>query len=389
MKGFSVFLFAALLASLLCVGASAGGGDISPALDVLRGELTMNKCGIAGDNIKFSEEDFQSLYGSTVNFITVTSLPDESEGKLSLNGVQVIEGQTISAASLSYLEFIPASEEEGECSFTFKSRASGWENTDVSCIISLSESENLPPVTSGTTLATVENVPVSGTLDVTDPDGDEWVISIEKYPENGMLEVREDGSVLYTPLDGYTGTDGFVYRATDTRGNRSADATVTVEVGENESGIVFSDMEKDEYLSAALEMSEKEIMTYKLTAGEYTFEPDEPVSRVDFVVMLMTALDMTADLERDDAVFADLDGISAGRRAYLAEAADLGIVPAQGTLFKPLDAITFDEAAEFAAGALKDSGIEAADIFSSGDEAVTKKDAALMLQKILRYTEKD
>ena len=389
MKGFSVFLFAALLAPLLCVGPPAGGGDISPALDVLRGELTMNKCGIAGDNIKFSEEDFQSLYGSTVNFITVTSLPDESEGKLSLNGVQVIEGQTISAASLSYLEFIPASEEVGECSFTFKSRASGWENTDVSCIISLSESENLPPVTSGTTLATVENVPVSGTLDVTDPDGDEWVISIEKYPENGMLEVREDGSVLYTPLDGYTGTDGFVYRATDTRGNRSADATVTVEVGENESGIVFSDMEKDEYLSAALEMSEKEIMTYKLTAGEYTFEPDEPVSRVDFVVMLMTALDMTADLERDDAVFADLDGISAGRRAYLAEAADLGIVPAQGTLFKPLDAITFDEAAEFAAGALKDSGIEAADIFSSGDEAVTKKDAALMLQKILRYTEKD
>ena len=389
MKGFSVFLFAALLASLLCVGASAGGGDISPALYVLRGELTMNKCGIAGDNIKFSEEDFQSLYGSTVNFITVTSLPDESEGKLSLNGVQVIEGQTISAASLSYLEFIPASEEVGECSFTFKSRASGWENTDVSCIISLSESENLPPVTSGTTLATVENVPVSGTLDVTDPDGDEWVISIEKYPENGMLEVREDGSVLYTPLDGYTGTDGFVYRATDTRGNSSADATVTVEVGENESGIVFSDMEKDEYLSAALEMSEKEIMTYKLTAGEYTFEPDELVSRVDFVVMLMTALDMTADLERDDAVFADLDGISAGRRAYLAEAADLGIVPAQGTLFKPLDAITFDEAAEFAAGALKDSGIEAADIFSSGDEAVTKKDAALMLQKILRYTEKD
>lgn len=388
MKGFSVFLFAALLASLLCVGASAGG-DISPALDVLRGELTMNKCGIAGDNIKFSEEDFQSLYGSTVNFITVTSLPDESEGKLSLNGVQVIEGQTISAASLSYLEFIPASEEVGECSFTFKSRASGWENTDVSCIISLSESENLPPVTSGTTLATVENVPVSGTLDVTDPDGDEWVISIEKYPENGMLEVREDGSVLYTPLDGYTGTDGFVYRATDTRGNSSADATVTVEVGENESGIVFSDMEKDEYLSAALEMSEKEIMTYKLTSGEYTFEPDELVSRVDFVVMLMTALDMTADLERDDAVFADLDGISAGRRAYLAEAADLGIVPAQGTLFKPLDAITFDEAAEFAAGALKDSGIEAADIFSSGDEAVTKKDAALMLQKILRYTEKD
>lgn len=80
----------------------------------------------------------------------------------------------------------------------------------------------------------------------------------------------------------------------------------------------FLDMENDEYLSAALEMSEKEIMTYKLTGDRYTFEPTAEVSKVDFVVMLMTALDHEVDLNRSDAVFADLDKLSAGRRAYLA-----------------------------------------------------------------------
>ena len=101
LKAFSVFLFAVLLSSLLCVGAAAGGGDISPALDILRSELTLTKTGVVGSEVTFTASDFESLYGSEVSFITVSSLPDEQAGRLSLNGVDVIEGQTIAAASLS------------------------------------------------------------------------------------------------------------------------------------------------------------------------------------------------------------------------------------------------------------------------------------------------
>ena len=63
LKAFSVFLFAVLLSSLLCVGAAAGGGDISPALDILRGELTLTKTGVVGSEVTFTEADFESLYG--------------------------------------------------------------------------------------------------------------------------------------------------------------------------------------------------------------------------------------------------------------------------------------------------------------------------------------
>ena len=176
---------------------------------------------------------------------------------------------------------------------------------------------------------------------------------------------------------------------TDAVGNRSATATVTVSVEKNDSGIVFSDMETDEYLSAALEMSEKEIMTYKLTGDRYTFEPTAEVSKADFVVMLMTALGYEVDLNRSDAVFADLDRLSAGRRAYLAEATDAGIVPADGTLFEPLNAVTLADAALYIRNALDIDSAEQAGLLSGdGATVLTKRDAALILQKALRYTEK-
>lgn len=326
--------------------------------------------------------------GSEVSFITVSSLPDEQAGRLSLNGVDVIEGQTIAAASLSYLRFVPTSNTAGEASFTFKSRASGWEDTDVTCIITLSEKQNLAPIVSDLTLATVEGVSVSGRLPITEPDGDVCTTAVETYPTSGRLSIEEDGTLLYTPLEGFGGTDSFTYHVTDAVGNRSATATVTVNVEKNDSGIVFSDMENDEYLSAALEMSEKEIMTYKLTGDRYTFEPTAEVSKVDFVVMLMTALDHEVDLNRSDAVFADLDKLSAGRRAYLAEAADAGIVPADGTLFEPLNTVTLADAALYIRNALDIDSAEQAGLLSGdGADVLTKRDAALILQKVLRYTE--
>ena len=136
-------------------------------------------------------------------------------------------------------------------------------------------------------------------------------------------------------------------------------------------------------------MSEKEIMTYKLTGDRYTFEPTAEVSKADFVVMLMTALGYEVDLNRSDAVFADLDRLSAGRRAYLAEAADAGIVPADGTLFEPLNAVTLADAALYIRNALDIDSAEQAGLLSGdGATVLTKRDAALILQKVLRYTEK-
>jgi hypothetical protein len=48
-----------------------------------------------------------------------------------------------------------------------------------------------------------------------DLDGDELIVSLEIEPSNGMLELSEDGSFLYTPDEGFSGEDSFGYVASD------------------------------------------------------------------------------------------------------------------------------------------------------------------------------
>jgi large repetitive protein len=61
-----------------------------------------------------------------------------------------------------------------------------------------------------------------------DIDGDTLSASIVSGPANGSLTMNGDGSFNYTPSAGFSGTDSFVYQASD--GGLSASATVTLTV---------------------------------------------------------------------------------------------------------------------------------------------------------------
>ena len=67
----------------------------------------------------------------------------------------------------------------------------------------------------------------------TDPDSelDRSSIVITTQPANGALEVQDDGTVIYEPLDGFSGVDVFEYTVADDSGQQSEQATVTLRVG--------------------------------------------------------------------------------------------------------------------------------------------------------------
>ncbi len=69
-------------------------------------------------------------------------------------------------------------------------------------------------------------------LFVADADPDAAGVQPESGPENGTLELAEDGTFTYTPNDDFYGTDEFIYKATDRRGNEalSNEATVAITV---------------------------------------------------------------------------------------------------------------------------------------------------------------
>jgi hypothetical protein len=48
-----------------------------------------------------------------------------------------------------------------------------------------------------------------------DLDGDELSVSLETGPSNGLLELHEDGSFIYTPNEGFSGEDSFSYVVSD------------------------------------------------------------------------------------------------------------------------------------------------------------------------------
>ena len=90
---------------------------------------------------------------------------------------------------------------------------------------------NAAPVADDDTATTDTNTSVG--IDVlqndTDPNGDTLTPVIADQPTHGAAEVNDDGTITYTPADGFKGTDSFTYRASD--GDLTSNlATVTITV---------------------------------------------------------------------------------------------------------------------------------------------------------------
>ena len=77
---------------------------------------------------------------------------------------------------------------------------------------------------------TVANLPNSVVLACSDPNGDKIALTIVKLPRHGRVSglVKATGSIIYTPVLGYVGSDSFTYTATDGMDiERAGTATVT------------------------------------------------------------------------------------------------------------------------------------------------------------------
>ncbi len=63
---------------------------------------------------------------------------------------------------------------------------------------------------------------------------DPATLEIVQQPAHGSIVVNEDGTVVYTPEKGYTGSDSFTYKVKDQNGNWSNVATVNLNIIPNE-----------------------------------------------------------------------------------------------------------------------------------------------------------
>ena len=381
-------LLAAFFACVIPVTAAfsaraSNGGDISPAIAVLKRATVLNKCALLGETVSFTKTDYETAIGADIRYLTVTSLPEKSKGTLKVNGVDVISGQNVATGSLDAMTFVPADENVKEASFRFRACAEGWEGTDVTCRMTFTEKRNLPPSVIPEGVSVYKNASCEFTVRAFDPDGDDTEYVIDGYPVNGTLKTQGE-KMVYTPKPGFTGEDSLILHAVDKYGGASGSASYEIKV--TDAGLAFEDMSDSPVHTQAIALAGKNAIDYTLKDGKYYFEPKKTVTRIDFTVMLISARGIRVDTPASALPFADTDGITAGKKAYLAKAFSLGIAENTG-VFRPSDAITRAEAAEFAASIAGEdvspqlaSAIE--ELKQNGGLPLTREDAARLLYLI-------
>jgi hypothetical protein len=277
--------------------------------------------------------------------------------------------------------------------------------------------DNAPPVAENQQLQTYRGVSVGGQLVAYDPEGDALTYTITTEPLKGSVELSQDGYFIYTPKENKRGRDYFGFQATDSAGNVSQEGTVIIKLIKQSSKLTYADMTGDGAEYAAIVLTEKGVFTGETVGSDYVFNPDETVTRGEFLSMCMTAADCDLLKGVSSTGFQDDSDISAWLKPYVATALLHGYIKGistdTGALFQPEENITLRDAcimlnsvlevtdvvsvsayvgSEVQSGAQAVANLTASRVmlsrWDSLDDTLTRAQAAELLQKAITLLEK-
>ena len=343
--------------------------------------------------------------------IMIVSLPDEEDGVLTYGGHALLEGESVPAEYLENLAYEAVGSTTSSYSYlpVYQDGSIGEET-----VCDVGTASNRHPTAENTQLRTYRNMTVSGLFPVKD-DSAAYTCQILTQPELGMVTVEGD-TFIYTPYQNRTGTDTFTYIVRDEQGAWSEEASVSIDIEKQKSDVVYSDLAGSAAQYAAVRLAEEDIYAGRTVGGAMYFEPDEVVTRGEFLAMVLSA----ADYEPAAAAstnFLDDESIPAWTRAYVSTAVREGIVSGEntgtsGTALRANEGITLAEAAvilnnavsmesdtavwnvdtvpAWAAGAfsaLQANGILPAMAVKDTGHLMTRGEAAQVLLNLLSYQE--
>jgi len=333
-------LLCSVLALPFSVNCSASWGDkepLSKGLEVISASSGMVVSGRTSNTLTFTDDMFRECYLREGDYsVTVVGIPSPEEGVLSVGNVPVGMGQEIKSSSLSSLKFTPS---EGCVSSSFNFTFDGMYTAQ--CMIRFTDKVNFAPsVDKSVSAWTCSDIQYSGQLYASDPEGDNIIFEVVSSPMFGILQLSKNGSYMYTPFESACGVDSFTYRARDEFGNYSVVSTVSVEVEESSSELVFSDMDVSPCYAAAISVVSDGIMSVSENGNGYCFNPDDTVTEADFLVSVMDAFGA-------DNIPSSVDGVDSSvpseAKGYVKAATALGIIDSEMN-FSADTPITYEKA---------------------------------------------
>ena len=335
----------------------------------------------SGASYCFSASDFspdESLTG-----ICITDLPGE-EGVLTL-GTRVLQpGDILTADQISQMTFSPANTEtDREVAVGYLPIYKTHVAEETQMTLSIRGKEDKAPVAEDHAAETYKNLPLTGKLKVTDPEGQPMTYTLIRQPKRGTLELLEDGSFTYTPKKNKVGVDSFVYTATDPAGKVSREATVTITILKPADRMQYQDTAGQDCRFAAEWMRHTGIFTGESLAERSCFSPEKEVTRGEFVTMLVKTLDIPVE---EGLVYTGYtDEIPTWLQPYLAAAVRSGLTAGleNPEVFDAGRIITSQEASIMIANAL-----DLKEVFSGTEDIpVTRAMAAKVLYQTAKELE--
>src|SRR5690606_28660087 len=112
--------------------------------------------------------------------------------------------------------YTPNSNKNGNDEFTFRV-TDGKTQSNVAGVSITVAPVNDAPTASASTISTIVNTPVNGTLTGVDIDGDTLTYSIVTNPSKGMVQITNltTGAFSYSPTNNQIGFDSFTFRVRD------------------------------------------------------------------------------------------------------------------------------------------------------------------------------
>lgn len=351
---------------------------ISYGIDVLAGKTKTEFSGISGQPLNFSKDKFACAMNlKDVASITLTGLPDAETGTLYIGSSEARVGDIVYGEDISKLSF----EESGRKTeklptFKYKVNSSGY---DIVCVIYMLDKMNASPTVgiapyASLNVLTYKGISSSGVLSAHDPEGDSLTFEIVKYPSDGILTLDDEKNGIYTyvPDKTFTGVDDFVYVVKDQYGNYSEGIRVNIEVDAPSVAVKYSDLDKSNIYSYAINMTELGIMNGERVGDNYYFRPDTEVSRGDFLVSAMKALGVTSVPASASTPFTDDASIGDELKGYVNLAYAKGYISGsrdgEGLYFRADEKITVSEASVIISNMIGYASPEYVPTFSDTDK---------------------
>ncbi len=296
----------------------------------------------------FTQADFGD---ETLAGIWITGLPEA--GQVYLGDRVIRPGDILTAGQAAELTLIPApGEETATVQLEYLPIYPDRVEAVAAMSIEVMGKKDQAPVAEDSALETYKNLPNEAMLKCKDPEGGTLTYTVTRAPKRGDVVIREDGSFHYTPKKNKVGVDSFTYTATDSAGNVSREATVTITILKPEDAAQYTDTAGKSCRFAAEWMKNTGIFISETVSGNSCFQPEKEVSRGEFLTMLVGALDLPLDETAEFTGFTD--EVPDWLKPYLAAAMRSGLT----------------------------AGWPEADTFGA-DQPITGAEAAVMLQNAL------